>query len=135
MLGHCVFENNRSRKIDASVCFTAIHCIIISGYSFCLILVLVDHWAVAFQPTPSATQSTFRQLNKSSYSSGFTKMVPSVYTLLMNIIYLSHSTQVAEGIISWNIWYKKLAKYKKRILQYYINLPTATVSVVIKAAN
>ena len=32
-------------------------------------------------------------------TTGFMKAVPSVYTLLMNTIYPSHSTQVAEGTV------------------------------------
>ena len=32
-------------------------------------------------------------------TAGFIKKVPSVYTLLMNTIYQSHSTQVAEGTV------------------------------------
>ena len=31
----------------------------------------------------------------------FMKMVPSVYTPLMNTIYLSHITQVAERTVFW----------------------------------
>ena len=34
------------------------------------------------------------------YTAGFMKPVPSLNTLLMNTIYLSHSKQVAEGTVS-----------------------------------
>ena len=37
--------------------------------------------------------------SKYFFTFGVIKTVPSVYTLLMDTIYLSHSTQVAEGTV------------------------------------
>ena len=47
-------------------------------------------------------------------TAGFTKTVPSVYTLLMNTIYLYNNTNEAEGTVSRK---QKVCMYKE---SYYI---------------
>ena len=51
-------------------------------------------------------------------TAGFMKTVHSLYTLLMNTIYLSLSTQVAEETVLGNTWYNK--KYILILIYLYI---------------
>ena len=66
--------------------------------------------------------SVFLRGYRASFIGGFIKIALSVYTLLMNSIYLSHSTHVAEGTV-----FRKHMLSKLSYCQFYCSLPFVSV--------